>query len=118
MDNWTPAIPCQNLVEKLKTNTDIDITIYENSHHSFDRDSPVIRNEEAYNFSDCLFRMTDDGKILMNYLNIPMSNSILQKIGLIFCVDRGVDFGGNPISRRRSFEFSKDFMMKTLMERN
>ena len=35
---------------------------------------PVIRNEEAYNFSDCLFRMTDDGKILMNYLNIPMSN--------------------------------------------
>lgn len=118
LDNWTPAIPCQNLVEKLKTNTDIDITVYENSHHSFDRDSPVIRNEEAYNFSDCLFRMTDDGKILMNYLNIPMSNSILQKFGLIFCVDRGVDYGGNPISRRRSFEFSKDFMMKTLMERN
>ena len=57
-------------------------------------------------------------RLLMNYLNIPMSNSILQKIGFLFCVDRGVNFGGNPISRRKSFEFSKDFMRKTLIEKH
>jgi len=60
--------------------------------------------------------MTDDGKILMNYLNIPMSNPTLQKIGFLFCVERGVDYGGNPTSRKKSFEFAKDFMRKTLVE--
>ena len=116
LDNWTPSLPCENLVNKLKKNTDINITVYKNSHHSFDRNSPVIRNEEAYNFSNCLFKMTDDGKILMNYLNIPMSNPTLQKIGFLFCVERGVDYGGNPTSRKKSFEFAKDFMRKTLVE--
>ena len=101
--------------KKLKSNTNIDITVYENSHHSFDKDSPVVRNENAYNFSDCIFQMTDDGKILMNYLNIPMSNSFLQKIGFMFCVSRGVDFGGNPTSRKKSFIFSKEFMRRTLL---
>ena len=116
LDNWTPAIPCENLVKKLKSNTNIDITVYENSHHSFDKDSPVVRNENAYNFSDCIFQMTDDGKILMNYLNIPMSNSFLQKIGFMFCVSRGVDFGGNPTSSKNSFIFSKEFMSRTLLD--
>ena len=116
LDNWTPSLPCENLVNKLQKNTDIDITVYKNSHHSFDRNSPVIRNEEAYNFSSCLFKMTDDGKILMNYLNIPMSNPTLQKIGFLFCVERGVDYGGNPTSRKKSFEFSEEFIRKTLLE--
>ncbi len=56
LDNWTPSLPCENLVNKLKKNTDINITVYKNSHHSFDRNSPVIRNEEAYNFSNCLLQ--------------------------------------------------------------
>ena len=56
LDNWTPAPPCEMLVEKLKVNTNINITVYDNSHHSFDKNSPVIRNEEAYNFSDCIFK--------------------------------------------------------------
>ena len=114
LDNWTPSLPCDNLVNRLKENTNISITIFENSHHSFDKNSPVVRNENAYNFSNCIFKMTDDGKILMNYLNIPMSNSFLQKIGFMFCVSRGVDFGGNPNSRKKSFIFSKEFMRKTL----
>tara|TARA_B100000287_G_scaffold365614_1_gene360404 strand:+ start:5655 stop:6632 length:978 start_codon:yes stop_codon:yes gene_type:complete len=116
LDNWTPAIPCKNLVKKLETNTNIDITVYENSHHSFDANFPVIRNEKAYNFSDCIFKMTSDGKVLMNYLYIPMSNSFLQKIGFMFCVDRGVNFGGNPSSRKKSFQFSKEFMRRTLLD--
>ena len=49
------------------------------THHSFDRDSPVTGMKRHI----WIARMTDDGKILMNYLNIPMSNSILQK-SLIF----------------------------------
>lgn len=115
LDNWTPAQPCVDFVNKLKIKSNIDITVYENSYHSFDRDSPVIRNEKAYNFSDCIFKLTSDGKILMNYLNIPMSNAFLQKLGFMFCVERGVDVGGNPDARKKSFEFSREFMKKNLL---
>ena len=116
LDNWTPAKPCSDLVNKLNKKSNIGLTIYKDSHHSFDRNSPVIRNEEAYNFSDCLFRLSEDGHIMMDYLNIPMSNPLLQKIGFMFCVTRGVNYGGNPVARRKSFTFSEEFMIKTLLE--
>ena len=104
------------MVDILKEESNIDITIYKNSHHSFDRNSPVITNEKAYNFTDCKFKLTKDGNILMNYINIPMSNPFLQKLGLMFCVSRGVQYGGNPKARELSFEFAKSFMKKTLLE--
>ncbi|MBK99352.1 MAG: hypothetical protein CMC85_02180 [Flavobacteriaceae bacterium] len=115
IDNWTPSAPCIDLVNKLNSKTNINLTIYKDSHHSFDRDAPVIRDENAYNFSDCIFRLDEKGNILMNYLNIPMSNPFLQKIGFMMCVTRGVDFGGNPQAREKSFNFSKEFMKKTLL---
>ena len=52
----------------------------------------------------------------MNYLYLPMSSPIMQKIGFLFCVERGVKMGGNPETRKKAFEFSKFFMRKTLME--
>ena len=116
LDNWTPAKPCSDLVNKLNKKSNIGLTIYKDSHHSFDRNSPVIRNEEAYNFSNCLFRLSEDGHIMMDYLNIPMSNPLLQKIGFMFCVTRGVNYGGNPVARRKSFTFAEEFMIKTLLE--
>ena len=116
LDNWTPSQPCYELVEKLKNKANIDITIYEDSYHSFDRNSPVIVNEKAYNFMECKFRLTKDGNVLMNYFNIPMSNPFLQKLGLMFCVKRGAYFGGNPVSREKSFVFANEFMTKTLLK--
>ena len=116
LDNWTPSQPCYELVEKLKNKANIDITIYEDSHHSFDRNSPVIVNEKAYNFTECKFRLTKDGNVLMNYFNIPMSNPFLQKLGLMFCVERGAYFVGNPASREKSFVFANEFMTKTLLK--
>jgi dienelactone hydrolase len=115
LDNWTPSAPCTDLVNKLNSKTNISLTIYEDSYHSFDRDAPVIRNENAYNFSECIFRLDEKGNVLMNYLNIPMSNPFLQKIGFIMCVSKGVDFGGNPQAREKSFTFSKEFMKETLL---
>ena len=115
LDNWTPSAPCTDLVNKLNSKTNISLTIYKDSYHSFDRDAPVIRNENAYNFSECVFRLDEKGNVLMNYLNIPMSNPFLQKIGFIMCVSKGVDFGGNPQAREKSFTFSKEFMKETLL---
>ena len=114
IDNWTPAEPCRLLVDKLKEKTNIDITVYPNAHHSFDSELAIKRNEKGYSFKDCMFTLTEDGDVLMNYLQLPMSNPILQKLGLLFCVERGVDLGGNPEVRTQAMAFSKSFMEKTL----
>ena len=116
LDNWTPARPCEDLASKLKPNTNINVTVFESSYHSFDTDLKVHKNENAYNFSDCMFKLTPEGHVLMNYLNIPMSNPFLQKIGFSFCVTRGVFSGGNPEARKKSFPLAKSFMKRTLLE--
>ena len=36
LDNWTPAKPCEDLASKLKPNTNIDVTVFKSSYHSFD----------------------------------------------------------------------------------
>jgi len=115
-DNWTPAKPCINLVEKLSDKTNISITTYPDAHHGFDSEEPVVWNEKGYSFKDCLFDLTADGDVLMNYLRIPMSNSILQKVGFLFCVDKGVHVGGNLEARKKSLAFAKDFMNNKLLK--
>lgn len=115
-DNWTPAAPCYDLVNKLTAqNTQINITRYPEAHHGFDSEEPLRRNEKGYSFKDCLFDLTADGDILMNYLKIPMSNSTLQKVGFLFCAKRGVNIGGNSEARKKSFAFAKDFMKQKLL---
>lgn len=117
IDNWTPADACEYFVSESKKSKDnIDITVYENSHHGFDSEEDIIFIEHAYSFTDCMFDISDDGAILMNYLNIPMTSPFLQKIGLSFCVKRGTNAGGNPLTREKAFDFSKAFMSKHLMD--
>ena len=115
-DNWTPSKPCKDLVEKLSDKTNISITTYPDAHHGFDSEEPVVWNEKGYSFKDCLFDLTADGDVLMNYLRIPMSNSILQKVGFLFCVDKGVHVGGNLEARKKSLAFAKDFMNNKLLK--
>ena len=62
-----------------------------------------------------MFNISDDGAVLMNYFNIPMTTPTLQKIGLYFCVDRGPIIGGNPVARDKALKFSKFFMLKHLL---
>ena len=116
LDNWTPSKPCEDLASKLRPAANIDVTIFENSYHSFDTNSKVHKKEDAYNFSDCMFKLTSEGHVLMNYINLPMSNAFLQKIGFSFCVTRGVYSGGNPTARKKSFSLAKSFIKKTLLE--
>ncbi len=115
LDDWTPSKPCDEFVKKL-AKSNVNITIYENSHHGFDREGELEFNENGYSFKDCMFDVNTDGDILMNYLNIPMTNPFLQKIGFLFCVERGVTIGGNKKARNKSFKFAKDFMHKTLSQ--
>jgi dienelactone hydrolase len=113
LDDWTPSEPCNSLVDKLAM-SNMNITVYKNSHHGFDRDGKLEINENGYSFKDCMFDINAQGDVLINYLNIPMSNPFLQKIGFMFCAKRGVTIGGNKEARLKSFKFAKDFMSKTL----
>ena len=113
LDDWTPSQPCNNLVNKLAM-SNINVTVYKDSHHGFDRKGELEINENGYSFKDCMFDLNSDGDILMNYLNIPMTNPFLQKIGFLFCVARGETIGGNKAARKKSFKFAEDFMIKTL----
>ncbi len=116
LDNWTPAAACEELVPMMQSNgVNVDITVYENSHHSFDRSAPPVIDEHGYSFTDCRFTMNEDGVVLMNFMNIPMTRPILQKIGLAFCAERGPTYGGNPDSRKASFEFARQFMTTHLL---
>ena len=82
-------------------------------HHSFDSQAPIEYNEKGYSFKNCLFKLNSEGDVLMNYLNLPMSSPLMQNIGFLFCVDRGVILGGNPESREKAFLFSRSFMLET-----
>ena len=113
-DDWTPAEPCQNLVQQLAQNTNIELTIYPNAHHGFDSEAAVVVNPDGYSFKDCVFDLTPEGDVLMNYLKLPMSNPTLQKLGFMFCVEKGVHIGGNPEARKQSLAFAQDFMQKHL----
>ena len=114
-DNWVAADACEKLTQDLiNENVTIDITIFPDAHHGFDRMGPIRIEEQGYSTVDCYFRMRSDGAILMNLFDIPMITPFRQKIALGWCADRGTIIGGNPEAREASFEFARSFMDKYL----
>ena len=114
-DDWTPALACEELV-KLINKDNINLIIYENSHHSFDSKLKLRYVENGYSLTDCRFSLRDDGSVLMNFLGIPMSYPILQKISLGLCASRGTTIEGNSIARVKALNISLDFMLKNLLD--
>ena len=117
LDDWTPSQSCINFVDTAqKEGCNIDITVFENSHHSFDSQLPITSVERGYSLTDCSFKIRDDGAVLMNFLSIPMTSPIRQKIGLSLCADRGTTIGGNITAREKAHDFSIVFMKKHLLK--
>jgi dienelactone hydrolase len=118
LDNWVPAEACTELIDKMhdsKLPINIDITIYKNAHHSFDRVSEVVVNEEGYTLGDCRFPMNEQGTLwLSEYWNIPINTPLRQKLVLLTCAGRGPSMGGNTEAREASFKFSANFFKKNL----
>ena len=117
LDDWVPAAACEELVPKIKNSgTNIGLTVYPDSHHSFDKDSPLAFEDNAYSTVDCRFKMRKDGAVLMNFLSIPMITPFRQKVGLAICAERGTTMGGNPKARKEAFQFARVFMGKYLLD--
>jgi len=111
LDDWVPADACKELAQQARAaGSNIGLTVFPNSHHSFDRESPIVVKEKAYSTVDCRFQIRDDGAVLMGFLNIPMTTPLRQKIGLGICAERGPTMGGNPESRQAAFQFVQEFM--------
>lgn len=116
LDSWVPASACKELSEMAEqAGSKIGITIYPESHHSFDRESAITVKKNAYKTVDCRFEIRDDGAVLMSFLNIPMTTPIRQKIGLGLCAGKGPKMGGNPKYREASFKFANQFMVEHLL---
>ena len=120
LDDWTPASACLELMQDLDNSEqdydNVGITVYENSHHSFDSELPVTIIENGYSFKDCMFVLNEEGVPLMNVGGIPMRTPFLQKIGFSFCASRGPTIAGNAVAREKAFKFSRTFMSKYLLE--
>ena len=117
IDDWVPAEPCAELTETLKdAGYNADITVYPNSHHSFDRkDSDPRLLSHAYSLTDCRLIVDKSGVVKTKDYRFPLSNSTLQKIGLAFCADRGATICGNDYARAASKIFSREFIGKHLL---
>ena len=121
LDDWVPSEACIDLASKMKDKgADVEVVVYKDSHHSFDKEGDPVVVKNGYKLKDCRLKMRDDGAVVMNFLNIPMTTPFLQKVGLALCTkgifaERGPTFGGNPQAREKSFNFSKDFMQKQLL---
>lgn len=112
-DNWVPADACIDMVD-IAQNKNMTITTYPNSHHSFDRFHGLIDVDDAYSFTDCRLKLTNDGLVRTLDWGFPLSNSILQKSVLAFCADRGATYGGNKKAREHSRQFALEFMNEHL----
>ena len=119
LDDWVPASACTNLLEKLDESGlshNIDITIYKDSHHSFDREMDLITMEKGYTLGDCFFPMSSEGELyLSEFWNIPINTPLRQKLALLTCAGRGPTMGGNDKAREQSFKFATEFFIKNLI---
>ena len=117
-DNWVPAAACEELVQDLNASGHgIDITVYSNAHHSFDRDQDEIFIEDAYSFTDCRLRIAENGVVKTIKMGFPLSSPTLQKIGLAFCANRGTIYGGNEKALNHARDFAMSFMKQHLSAR-
>ena len=118
LDDWVPAYACTNLLDKLNESGlphNIDITIYEDAHHSYDREMELTTIEHGYTLGDCFFPMNDEGALFLSeFWNIPINTPLRQKLALLTCAGRGPTMGGNKDAREKSFKFSADFFIENL----
>ena len=117
-DNWVPAQPCVELISGLsdKGKKNADITVFPDSHHSFDRNSELKVVDNAYSLTDCRLVLDTDGTVRTEDFNFPLSNSFLQKLGLYFCADRGPTMGGNKEAALQAKGISMNFIKKHLLD--
>jgi len=116
LDDWVPAEACKELSDIAEEfDYNIDLTIYKDASHSFDRTTDVVFNPNAYSFTNCRMKLTSKGIVALNN-GFKLSSPVLQKIGLAFCAEKGAHWGGNEFARLSSSDFAISFMEQNLRD--
>jgi len=118
-DDYTPLSLCKRMIEYIKPVRDIDLTVYPNSHHSFDSIDPVEFIPYAVKLKDMFIDINKDGKSIFTDEN---DNTFYldtkeERIRLIKETPNilGAHAGGNWESRRQSHKDVVSFFQKHLL---
>lgn len=110
-DDWTPAILCEKLVDALKLQDyPIDIKIYPDAHHGFDREGGLRYVENAYNFENCDFLLLEEGVIIETNSNQKMDTIESRKKVLSKCAKRGTHTEGSPAATAAAINDMEEFV--------
>ena len=108
----------KNIIDALKMHghDNVEISQFENAHHSFDRKDTVLQVvDHGYSLVDCRLSLSKNGIVRSRDYGFPLSNSMLQKLWFYFRADRGPTIGGNDEARIKAMRIAKGFMRTILL---
>lgn len=115
-DDYTPLNLCKRIIEYIKPVRDIDLTVYPNSHHSFDSIDPVEFIPFAIRLKDMFIDIYKDGRSVFTDENNNTFNldSKEERIRLLKETPNilGAHAGGNWEARRQSHKDVVSFFQK------
>jgi dienelactone hydrolase len=103
LDDYTPAAPCLEQVERLRKggNEKIEVKVYKGAHHAWERlGSKPGFDPKGENYSDCRRWVEDDGRtVTLDGTAIPRATEMAWLRAN--CMKLGVHFGGGTEKLKR-----------------
>ena len=113
VDNYTPAKPCVELTEAMKTaGYDAEITLYPGAYHGFDGEKPVHREDRAFNLTKCRFEVQPDGTTIEKTSGLALDNPQDRRRALSACATRGVLAGRNGPAKKKALQDMREFVTR------
>ncbi|MEM7056840.1 MAG: dienelactone hydrolase family protein [Pseudomonadota bacterium] len=118
-DNWTPAAPCQTLVDAWQSQgAPVEIDVYPNARHGFDSRLGNSEFSGAVTVRDttssCTLSVDENGRTVSLDGSYTLSTPEGRIAYLQACGTRGVTYGGNPTAKDASWARIKAFIDKHL----
>ncbi len=115
IDDYTPLNLVHGLIDVTKECADMEVIVYENSHHSFDSKEPLTWSPNAIKLDERTVQIDSDGNMwgeIEKGLRIPLNEPFERKIAFQYAMNFGAHFGGNEITRKRVMEDSKNYLIE------
>lgn len=109
-DDMVSIVPCRAYVDRLKkAGADVSLTEYPSAYHIFDNFTfdPPVSLPQASSRRNCLFRESDNGRIVNATTGMPPASSDP-------CVEKGIHFGYDAAATAASTAAVKAFLVARL----
>ena len=117
IDDYTPINLVHGLIDYAKEYADMEVIVYENSHHSFDSMEPITWSPNAIKLDSRTVQIDIDGNMwgeIEKGKKIPLNEPVERKLAFQYAMNIGAHFGGNKITRSRVMEDSKNILIELL----